>query len=148
MSSSPLSSASVRIVRKLPFPAERVFDAWLDPRLAGKFLFATEAGEMVKVEIEPRVGGRFVITERRGDVNVEHVGEYREIERPHRLVFTFQVPQYSQTFDLVTITIRPLDEGCELTLEQEMSPEWIEHKPKIENGWSMIIAGLTRTLEA
>src|SRR4029450_4243428 len=95
------SNPSVRIVRRFNYPAERVFDAWLDPALAGKWLFATSSGQMVRAEIDPRVGGRFTFTDRREGEDVEHSGEYLEIDRPSRLVFTFGVPKYSADLDRV-----------------------------------------------
>ena len=64
------------------FSIERVFDAWLDPSKASKFLFATPTGKMVRVEIDARVGGSFVITRRDGE-DVGHVGDLSwEIDRP------------------------------------------------------------------
>ena len=57
---------SLQVVRRFDASAERVFDAWLDPNTAGKWLFATESGQMVRVEIDPRVGGSFNFTRRDG----------------------------------------------------------------------------------
>src|SRR5581483_9097045 len=116
----------VKVIRRFPFPAERVFDAWLDPRLAARWLFATETGEMVRAEVDARVGGHFTFTDRRGGEDVEHTGEYLEIDRPRRLVFTFGVPKYAKHFDRVTVEIKPHGEACELHLTHEMQPDWGE----------------------
>eukprot|EP01030_Chromulinospumella_sphaerica_P018450 gene18450-18316_t len=91
-------------------PAERVFDAWLDPDKAGRFLFATPDGEMIRVEIDPVVGGGFNFTERRGTDDVAHVGAYLEIDRPRRLVFEFGVPLYSPDRGKVEIDIEAFAE--------------------------------------
>src|SRR5262249_55861746 len=73
---------------------EKVFDAFLDPKIACRFLFATANGEMIEASVEARVGGRFAFTDKRPDMGeVRHVGEYLEIDRPKRLKFTFGVPQ-------------------------------------------------------
>lgn len=133
------SNSTVRITRRFPFPAERVFDAWLDPARAAKWLFATENGKMVRAEVDPRVGGRYVFTDRRDGEDVEHTGEYLEIDRPRRLVFTLGVPKYSPNFDRVMIEISPQGKGCELTLTHETSPEWAS---STTYGWTQIIEGL------
>jgi uncharacterized protein YndB with AHSA1/START domain len=95
----------VRVTHHFSAAPERVFDAWLDPQTAGKWLFTTPTGQMVRVEIDARVGGRFVIIDRRNGEDVEHTGEYLEIDRPRRLVFTFGVPKYSPLFNQVTVEI-------------------------------------------
>lgn len=133
------SPVQVRVTRSFEASAERVFDAWLDPAKAGKFLYATEEGEMVRVEIDAREGGRYSIVERREDQDVEHTGEYLEIDRPRRLVFTLQVPYYSPKVDRVTVEIRTTDDGCELVLTHETSPEWADQSGE---GWRMILDGL------
>jgi uncharacterized protein YndB with AHSA1/START domain len=95
---------------------------------------------MVRAETDPRVGGRFTFTDRRDGVDVVHTGEYLEIDRPRRLVFTFGVPTYSPVMTQVTIEIVPLDGGCELTLTNEgVPPEYAERGVE---GWSRILAGL------
>jgi len=131
---------TVRVSHHFSASAERVFDAWLDPQTAGKWLFATPTGQMVRVEIDARVGGRFVIVDRRNGEDVEHTGEYLEIDRPRRLVFTFGVPKYSPVFSTVTVEIAPAATGCDLTLTQENVPA--EYLGRNEKGWLEILLGL------
>lgn len=122
--------------------AERVFDAFLDPERAGRFLFATPGGQMVKVEIEAKVGGRFCFVDRRSGEDVEHTGEYLEIERPRRLVFSFGVPKYSADVDRVAIDITPTSTGgCKLTLHHELAPEWAPVRRRAQRGWANILDG-------
>ena len=136
-------TGTVTVTRRYVFPAERVFDAWLDPARASKFLFATPTGKMVRAEIDARVGGAFNFTRRDND-DTEHVGTYLEIDRPRRLVFTFSVPRYSPVVTRVSIDIKPQGAGCELTLTHEgVLPEWLD---KTREGWGMILDGLAKAL--
>lgn len=143
MSSQAL--ATIRVTHRFTASAERVFDAWLDPQKAGKWLFATDTGQMVRVEIDARVGGRFNFTDRRDGQDIEHVGEYLEIDRPRKLVFTFMVPKFSQLSTRVTIEITPVDSGCELTLTHEgVLPEY---ETRSVAGWTMILTKLAKSVE-
>ena len=102
---------SLRITRHFDASAERVFDAWLDPATAGRWLFATDNGEMVGVQLDPRVGGRFSFTRRDGE-DVEHVGEYLEIDPPRKLSQTFNFvmePQPPASID--NLELIPLENG-------------------------------------
>ncbi len=140
------SPVTVRVTRAFTATPERVFDAWLDPSTAGKWFVATPTGQMVRVEIDARIGGKFVFVDRRDGEDVEHVGEYLEIDRPRRLVFTFAVPKYSPVVTRVTLEIAPTDTGCELTLTHDgVLPEWAS---QTEAGWTTILGGLERTLSA
>jgi uncharacterized protein YndB with AHSA1/START domain len=131
---------TIVVTRRFAFPIERVFDAWLDPARAGQFLFVTPTGKMVRVEIDARVGGSFNITRRDGE-DIEHVGTYLEIDRPRRLVFTFGVPKFSAQMTRVSIDLKPLPTGCELTLtHEEVPPQWLESG---REGWSKILDGLS-----
>lgn len=143
----PMKNPSVTVTHRFDAAPQRVFDAWLDPRIAAKWLFATSGGEMVRAEIDPRVGGRYSFVDRRDGQDVEHTGEYLVIERPALLVFTFAVPLYSPEYDHVTVEIRPLDGGCELTLTNEMSPEiFSEWGEKTQEGWNTLLDGLAAAL--
>ena len=141
--------AELTVTHRYQASAERVFDAFLDPAIARRFLFATPTGEMIVCEIDPRVGGRFDLTERRPDMgpngtDVKHVGEYLEIDRPRRLVFTFGVPQFDPGMTRVEVEIRPVGDGCEATLTQRDTPdEWVE---QTTDGWTKILASLEGAL--
>ena len=110
---------SLRITRRFDAAPERVFDAWLDPDTARKWLFASPADESYRAEIDARVGGAWSITARREGTDYTAVGQYLAIDRPSRLVFTFAMPQFSPNSDRVTIEIAPDGAGCVLTLTQE-----------------------------
>ena len=133
------------VTHRYPYPAEKVFDAWLNPKVASRFLFTAPGGEIVRCDIDARPGGRFTIVDRRTDMgemsgDIEHVGEYLEIDRPRRLVFTFAVPKFDPTATTVTVEISPDGDGCVLTLHHDgVTEDWA--KSTVE-GWTMILAAL------
>ena len=98
----------------------------------------------MRAEIDARIGGAFTFVDRRDGEDVLHTGEYLEIDRPRRLVFTFSVD--SSPGDRVTIDIVLLESGSELTLTHEMQPEWAEYASRTEQGWAGILEGLATTL--
>lgn len=136
---------TLRITRHFDACPERVFDAWLDPATAGRWLYSAPNGEMVKVAIDARVGGHFCFRDRRDGEDVDHVGEYLEIERPRRLVFTFAVPKYSEATTKVSIDIVPVGSGCELSLlHEDVLPQWAD---ATQEGWGGILAKLEQKLQ-
>ena len=134
----------IRVTHHYDVPIERAFDAWLDREHTADWLFATPDGERVRAVIEPVVGGRFEIVERRNGEDVTHVGRYLEITRPWRLVFTFAVPKFSAQETRVTVDFTGNIEGCTITLMQDgVLAEWVE---KSRAGWAMILANLERII--
>ncbi len=143
-----MTEASLVITHAFPFPAERVFDAWLTPEITRRWLYTTDAGEIVRCEIDARVGGKYEIIDRRdsGEFKgeIRHIGEYLEIERPRRLVFTLSVPQFDPSVSRIEIEIVPTGTGCELTLtEFDTPPEWREASRK---GWTTLLGNLEREI--
>ena len=141
---TPAQTVIVRVTHRFDVSPERVFDAWLDPQRTGKWLFATPTGRMVRVDIDARVGGRFTFVDRRDGEDVEHTGEYLEIDRPRRLVFTLTVPKYSSDKTRVIIDIVPVGGGCELTLTHQ--GVLTDYEGRTESGWTGILAGLASSL--
>jgi uncharacterized protein YndB with AHSA1/START domain len=138
------AQVTARVTHRFEVTAERVFDALLDVEKARRFMFATPTGQMVRAEIDPRVGGAFCFIDRRDGEDVVHTGEYLELDRPRRLVFSFVVD--GSDASQVTIDIAPLERGCELTLTHEMLAEWAAYVEQTEAGWSSILNALDETL--
>jgi uncharacterized protein YndB with AHSA1/START domain len=139
------------VSRRFDAPAERVFDAWLDPSAVGQWLFATPGGKMVRVEIDPRVGGEFQVFEQRGEMVAEHYGRYVEIDRPRRIVFLFAVTKFTEPNEdvsRVTIDVTPAGSGCEVTLTHEIDPRWAEYVDRTRGGWTKILEKLHNMLES
>jgi uncharacterized protein YndB with AHSA1/START domain len=132
--------------RRFDASPERLFDAWTDPRIAAAWLFTTPASESHQTHLDVRVGGQWEIVDRRGETDYRAIGEYLEVESPHRLVFTFGMPQFSPGFDKVTVEIAADGSGALMTLTQEGAPA--EHVPPLEKGWAEMFDALAARLGA
>lgn len=138
--------ATIQVGRNFDASPERVFDAWLDAAFMSRWLFATPTGTMVRAEAEAVVGGRFVFVDQRDGVDVEHLGRYLEIERPHKLVFEFAVPKFSTEYTRVEVVITAIAGGCRLDLTHSgVLPDYQE---RTVQGWTGILEGLAGALSA
>ncbi len=144
----------LRITRRCAAAPERVFDAWVKPETVSRWLFRTPADEDYQAQLDPRVGGAWSITARRLGVDYTAIGEFLEVEPPHRLVFTFAMPQFSPNSDRLTIEIEPDGAGCVLTLTQEgvdIAAELSYLPPGVtggtEHGWLAMFDLLATTLD-
>jgi uncharacterized protein YndB with AHSA1/START domain len=143
----------LRMTRRFGLSPERVFDAWLNPETVRKWLFTTPADEAYTAELDARVGGKWSITARRGGIDYTASGEYLEIDRPRRLVFTFAMFQFSPNSDRITVEVAPSGAGCVLTLTQEgvdIVDELRQLRPGVEGGtekgWSIMFDVLAAAL--
>jgi len=144
----PDQTLLVRVTHRFAASAERVYDAFLDPAMASKFMFATPTGQIVRCEIEARVGGGFTIVDRRDGEDVAHSGRYLVLERPRRIVFTMSVEKYSSDASQVTIEIAPLSNGCELTLTHAMDAKYAGVQGRTREGWTCILELASELLSA
>ena len=150
------SPVVVSVTHRYCAPADRVFDAWLTPWQASRFLFRSRAGTVMQCELQPEVGGAFTVIERRnaaeGDesvFNVVHSGRYVEINRPRRLAFDLHVLAFSGETTRVTVdfaTTTP--QTCEVAVKHELGES--RHAFAIEEStrreWTNMLTLLEREL--
>jgi uncharacterized protein YndB with AHSA1/START domain len=134
----------LKITRRFDAAPEHLFDAWTDPQLAHGWLFTTPESERYSAEMDLRVGGAWKIVDRRGGTDYTAIGEYLEIDRPHRLAFSFGMPQFSPAFTTVIVEIVADGDGAVMTLTQEGVPP--AHVPATRDGWSAMFDALARQL--
>ena len=137
---------NVRVTRRFNASPERVFDAWLDPGMIGRWMFGPTLRdeEVTRISLDARIGGSFSFVVRRQGEEFDHVGEYLEIDRPRRLVFTWGIAQGDSSRVIIDIVSRKT--GCELTLTHELHPDWADYASRTQAGWTKMLDALAATL--
>jgi uncharacterized protein YndB with AHSA1/START domain len=123
----PPTSNTVRLHRVLRAPAEVVYNAFLNPHALAKWI-APHGFTCEVHEIDPRVGGGYRMSFANFRTGQTHAfgGTYLELTPGQRLRYTdeFEDPNLPGEMQ-VTITLRPVVCGTELTIVQEGLPTQI-----------------------
>ncbi len=138
----------VRVQHTFAASPDTVFDAWVDPDRLEHWLFEHTGleEERVRLVTEPFVGGYFSFVVRRPvHGELDHNGEYLEIFRPRRLVFTWGIAGHGPSDSVVSIDIVPCHEGAQLTLVHEMTQP--EFAARTEAGWAKLLGALEVALD-
>jgi uncharacterized protein YndB with AHSA1/START domain len=136
-------------VQTFKAPPERVYDAVLDPGMIRRFMFGPllREEEILHIRNAPEVGGAFSFKVRRGAVEIDHIGEYLELDRPRRIAFTWAVAP-DRHGSKVVIDIEPTKEGCRLTLTHELAPGWEKFADQARGSWEKMLGVLSTLVPA
>lgn len=136
------------VLHRFEAPAERVFDACLDPAWVGRWMFGPEVRDeqIVRLTLEARVGGRFSFVVNRAGVEIEHVGEYLAVDRPQLLVFTWATRGTVCDRSRVIIEFTPRHDGCDVKLTHVLGAGWSAGVDQAARAWSRMLDALERAM--
>lgn len=110
------SDAAIQITRLFDAPRELVFDAMTQPEHVRQWWGQLGEGYSVPAcTIDLRVGGRWEFVNRHPKGEVVFYGEYLEIDRPSRLVFTEIYAAYPEAVSTVSTDYTEEGGGTRLT---------------------------------
>lgn len=130
------TDTSLRLTRLIQAEPAKVFEAWTDPtKLA---LWSAPEGMDLEAEVDLTVGGRYRLLMKGSDGGVfTAVGEYREIDAPNRLSYTWKWEEEGNDYydTLVTVEFNDCDGATEVVLTHELFPD-TEIAGKHNEGWT------------
>ena len=131
-----MSDLTTTLSRKFAASPEAVFDAWTDAESMGAWFSPMTTASVPKLDL--RVGGEYQIDMHGEDMDYVHTGKYLEVDRPHKLVFTWVSAGTADQETVVTIEIADDGDGSLLTLKHERFPSE-ESRDNHEKGWGAIL---------
>jgi uncharacterized protein YndB with AHSA1/START domain len=146
------SRIEARVSHRFKASAERVFDSWLDPEQVRLWIAASLksfglAGDIRRIEIDARVGGRFYFSDMRDGTEARHWGTYLELDRPRKIVFTWIVDESEEANpSTVTLTIQTEPDGCTAIIVHELDAKWVDYIARTESGWAGMLNEVERLL--
>jgi uncharacterized protein YndB with AHSA1/START domain len=144
--------ATFRIERSFAAAPEDVFDAWTNPQVLERWWTVQSSQGSPRCEVDLRVGGRYVLR-MRDDSGELHVvgGEYREVDRPRRLVYTWRWEgdggPHPGHVSIVTVEFRADGDMTTVVLEHSgLASE--ESRTRHGAGWQTVLERLAQRIFA
>ena len=138
-----IGTEQVEVTRMVPAPVAEVFRWWTEPALIEQWM--TPVGT-VEAEVELHVGGRLRIVMRDQSTEIEHRGEYLEVDPPTRLVFTWH-SRFTNGTSVVKVTLAPDGDTSTLVriVHSQLPPEAAASHA---GGWGAMVDRLTQRIAA
>jgi uncharacterized protein YndB with AHSA1/START domain len=137
----------LRIERTFDAPVERVFAAWTSEEELRRWLHGMPGWETPTAEVDLRVGGRIRIVMRDPSDGTEAgaTGEYRVVEPPRRLVFTWVWDDHADQPQLIELEFSEWDGRTTVLMRNSAIPTDGRLKDQ-ERGWLVCYDNLERLL--
>jgi uncharacterized protein YndB with AHSA1/START domain len=145
----PPDPGVLRLERTFKATAEAVFDAWLRPEVLRRWWPAGANWETPVAEVDARVGGRLRLVMRSPDgEEFGGSGEYLELRRPERLVFTWTWDGHKghEGTQVVEVELNERDDGTTTVVLINRGLPDEESKRLHREGWQASFDNLDRAL--
>ena len=145
----PEGNDGVAIHRRFAAPPERLFAAFADETQVAAWLRPAPEIGLTVLDFDFRVGGAYRFAYRLPDAQIVRIGGiYRAIERPRRIVFSWQIEApdpHAGIESEVTVTIAPAGSGSDLSIRHQRLtlPGAVERHAA---GWNGALAHLAAQL--
>lgn len=126
---------SLTIVRRIKATPQKVFDAFIDPQKIALW-WGPDAGPVLTAEVDPRVGGRFLVRFRMqdGTVHGSH-GIFEAFDPPRHLAMSWQWENEPDAPSRIEVTLREVPDGTEMTFTHALLKD-AATRDSHEKGWS------------
>ncbi len=141
MATNPPRAYVRRMVRAT---AAHIFNAWTVPSEMAHWM--TPVGH-ARAEVDLQVGGRFRLVMADEHLSIEHTGEYRVIEPPNLLIFTWRSEFTGMRDTLVTVRLTERS-ASETELEVIHELDTAEQAASHAEGWNHIVSRLETFLDS
>ncbi len=136
---SVTDSTTLRLERTYDARAEDVFDAWTNPEVLRRWWVVNPAWRTPVADVDLRVGGAYRLSMEDPEAGAFHTvqGEYREVRRPERLVYSWCWEDgEGQTGHVSTVTVDFVQDGERTTVVLEHSDlESPDSRDRHSHGW-------------
>ncbi|MEP6877052.1 MAG: SRPBCC domain-containing protein [Burkholderiales bacterium] len=134
------------IRRRYPVAPEKVWRAWTEPQALSQWFGHGATPSVTTAEIDLRAGGRYRIAFSTPDGDTHEVsGVYQEVVSRRRLVFTWAWKSTPERVSRVSIDLKPLDDGTELSFVHDRFFD-AAARANHERGWVPFLAKLDEFL--
>ena len=134
--------------RSIPAPVEKVFDHWLIPTFVGKWMFNAEIQKesIVELKNEARPRGEFTYTTKRLGEKITYKGEFKIIDRPRILEFTWNEGRAGVALNTIRVLFEDAPQSTKLKISLVLDHSEKINADNIKSLWSQRTKALSTLL--
>jgi uncharacterized protein YndB with AHSA1/START domain len=131
-----MNLTDVTVKRVIPAPIASVFDVWMDPKSPGGPWFGVK-----RIIMNAAVDGLFYFSVEHEGRAWPHYGRFLQIERPHRVEYTWVSEATKGVESIVAVSFEPVADQTEVTLCHSGVPD-DELGRQHKDGWTWVLSML------